>query len=325
MTARFFLPGEDEQSAPEWFYLDKPTVVLETIDKTGVTGPTGTLMDGITSGFEEFADDSTTPVRYPNFDSTSEYEAVYGTPGSFGTFRNPCCAATADGIVERMGVVPQHLVRRTGFGEVAQQSQDSRYSAAARRRWYQQISVATPYSSPCYNFLMSERRDVLHQVMRDTGTNQSALSRMSGVRQSSISQFLSRKTNLSDEQLDRLLSCMGFRLEVVRRPVPAELTRSEMRSWRLHRQLATHLNRTTLACARARIEQNLARLRAGIVGEPHVRNLAEWELLLAREDVPGLHRVLTGLDRHAIEMREVSPLAGLLPQDERAAVLREAS
>ncbi|WP_280457943.1 hypothetical protein [Nocardia carnea] len=29
-------------------------------------------------------------------------------------------------------------------------------------------------------------------------------------------QFLSGKTNLSDEQLGRLLSCMGFRLEVVR-------------------------------------------------------------------------------------------------------------
>jgi hypothetical protein len=29
----------------------------------------------------------------------------------------------------------------------------------------------------------------------------------------------------------------------------------------------------------------------------------------------------TGLDRDSIEMREVSPMSGLLPQDERAAVL----
>ncbi|WP_232850565.1 Gp37-like protein [Nocardia acididurans] len=88
LTARFYLPGEDEQPAPEWFYLDKPTVVLETVDKSGVTGPTGTLLDGIVSWIEEFTDDGTTPVRYPRFDSTSEYEAVYGHPGRLGTFRN---------------------------------------------------------------------------------------------------------------------------------------------------------------------------------------------------------------------------------------------
>lgn len=88
LTARFFLPGEDTQPAPEWFYLERPTVVLETVDKSGVTGSTGTLLDGIQSWIEEFADDGTTPVRYPNFDSTTEYEAVYGAPGKFGTTKN---------------------------------------------------------------------------------------------------------------------------------------------------------------------------------------------------------------------------------------------
>ena len=68
-----------------------------------------------------------------------------------------------------------------------------------------------------------------------TGTTQSELSRVSGVRQPSISQFLSGKVDLSDEHLDRLLSCLGYRLEVVRRPVEPKLTRSERRSWQLHR------------------------------------------------------------------------------------------
>ncbi|TQM29864.1 phage tail protein [Nocardia bhagyanarayanae] len=88
LTARFFLPGEDEQPAPEWFYLDRPTVVLDTVDKSGVTGATGTLLDGIRSWIEEFADDGTTPVRYPNFNSTTEYEAVYGETGPLGTVKN---------------------------------------------------------------------------------------------------------------------------------------------------------------------------------------------------------------------------------------------
>jgi hypothetical protein len=39
----------------------------------------------------------------------------------------------------------------------------------------------------------------------------------------------------------------------------------------------------------------------------------------------GLHPVLTGLDRDAIEMREVSPMAGLLSRDERSRALATAS
>ena len=73
---------------------------------------------------------------------------------------------------------------------------------------------------------MPSRGGLLREVMLETSTTQSELSRVSGVHQPSISQFLSGKVELSDEQLDRLLSCMGYRLEVVRRPVVPELTRS---------------------------------------------------------------------------------------------------
>jgi transcriptional regulator with XRE-family HTH domain len=86
---------------------------------------------------------------------------------------------------------------------------------------------------------MAERGDLLREVMRETRTTQSELSRLSGVRQPSISQFLSGKVELSDDLLDRLLSCMGYRLEVTRRPVVPQLTRSERRSWRLHCRLST--------------------------------------------------------------------------------------
>ncbi len=158
--------------------------------------------------------------------------------------------------------------------------------------------------------------------MLQTGTTQSALSRLSGVRQPSISQFLSGKVDLSDEQLDRLLSCMGYRLEVVRRPVVANLTRSERRSWGLHRRLSSHLTRSTLEAWRPAIERNLERLHRSVKGQPHLRNLDRWQSLIDRSDVPGLHRVLTGLDRESIEMREVSPMGGLLSDEERSDVLR---
>ncbi|WP_280369114.1 phage tail protein [Nocardia abscessus] len=86
LTARFFLPEDgDEQPAPEWYYLTRPTVVLEGLNKSNKVGPTGSLLDGLISFFEEWVDD-TTLVRYPNFNAQSEYEAIYGNMGPFGTW-----------------------------------------------------------------------------------------------------------------------------------------------------------------------------------------------------------------------------------------------
>ncbi|MDT5149015.1 MAG: hypothetical protein QOI01_748 [Mycobacterium sp.] len=69
---------------------------------------------------------------------------------------------------------------------------------------------------------------------------QSELSRLSGVRQPSISQFLSAKVDLSDERLDRLLSCMGYRLEVTRRPVVPDDCRRYRRRRMARRARAGH-------------------------------------------------------------------------------------
>lgn len=168
---------------------------------------------------------------------------------------------------------------------------------------------------------MTTRSEVLRWVMMETGTTQSELSRLSGVRQPSISQFLSGRVEMSDDMLDRLLSCMGFRLQVVRRPVRRELNRSSERSWQLHRRLSTHLSPETLEEWRPTILRNLKRLRGSVQGQPHVRNLDRWQRLVGDRDVPGLRRVMTGLDTDSVEMREVSPLGGLLSQDERSEVL----
>lgn len=170
---------------------------------------------------------------------------------------------------------------------------------------------------------MSSRGEILREVMLETGTTQSTLSRTSGVHQPSISQFLSGKVDLSDDQLDRLLSCMGWRLEVVRRPVVPDLTRSERRSWMLHRRLSGDLTPTTLREWKPRIERRLDHLRHNVSGQPHERNLERWSSLVDNEDVRGLQRVMTGLDRDSIEMREVSPMGGLLSERDRVQVLEE--
>ncbi|MFN8194721.1 MAG: helix-turn-helix transcriptional regulator [Nocardioidaceae bacterium] len=169
---------------------------------------------------------------------------------------------------------------------------------------------------------MTGRSEVLREVMLETGTTQSDLSRLSGVRQPSISGFLSGRVRLSDQQLDRLLSCMGRRLEVVRRPFVPELTRSEERSWLLHRHLSTLLDDDSFNQWRTRVQHNLEHLESRVTGQPHRRNLHRWRELIDQGDRPGLHRVLTGLDRESIEMREVSPMSGLLSDEQRRQVLR---
>jgi hypothetical protein len=141
------------------------------------------------------------------------------------------------------------------------------------------------------------------------------------VKQPSISQFLSGRIAMSDGMLDRLLSCLGYRLEVVRRPARVQLDRSHLRSWRLHRQLATLLTPGALDDWASTIGRNLQRLRRDTRGGPHASNLARWQHLVDHRDVPGLRKVMTGLDTDSVEMREVSPLAGLLPQSERSRAL----
>jgi transcriptional regulator with XRE-family HTH domain len=161
--------------------------------------------------------------------------------------------------------------------------------------------------------------------MLDTGITQSELSRISGVRQPSISQYMSGRGHLSDDMLDRLLSCMGYRLEVVRRPVRPELDRSSKRSWELHRRLSSHLTSETLDEWRPSMMRNLIHLQKVSRGQPHLRNLDRWTKLIEDGDVSGLHRVMTGLDQDSVEMREVSPMRGLLSQSERSEVLGLAS
>ena len=67
--------------------------------------------------------------------------------------------------------------------------------------------------------------------------------------------------------------------------------------------------------------RNLKRLRGSVQGQPHVRNLGRWQQLVRDRDVPGLRSVMTGVDTDSVEMREVSPMGGLMSQDERSEVL----
>lgn len=170
-----------------------------------------------------------------------------------------------------------------------------------------------------------DMRDLLRGVMSSTDTTQVELSRLSGVSQPRISQFLTGRVDMSERMLSHLLSCMGYQLEVVRRPVTPTLNRSETRSWRLHREISGRLSERQLREWLPTVTGNLNRLKTTTTGQPHQRNLERWQTMIEQKDLRGLRRVLTGLDRDSIEMREVSPMGGLLSQKERSQVLGLAS
>lgn len=185
------------------------------------------------------------------------------------------------------------------------------------------VSIPSGNSSYCYISNMASRREILHEVMSETGTTQTLLSRISGIHQPSISQFLSGRVDLSDEQLDRLLSCMGYRLEVVRRSFEPNLSHSERRSWMLHRRLSMLMTEDSFRRWLPQLLTNIKHVRQGVRGQTHLENVERWEELVGSKDLNGLRRIMTGLDEQSIRMREVTPFSGLLPNEDRLEVLRE--
>lgn len=165
------------------------------------------------------------------------------------------------------------------------------------------------------------RSEILREVMAESGVSQSMLAELSGVKQPSLSQMLSGRIDMSDEMLDRLLSCMGYRLEVVRRPVRVKMDRSSERRWRMHERLARQLSEESWRRWRPIVTRNLKELRSSTRGEPHVRHLRRWGELVQSDDLRELRRVMTGVDAESIQMREVSPLGGLLGEEDRLDVL----
>lgn len=166
-----------------------------------------------------------------------------------------------------------------------------------------------------------ERREILNRLMLEHGLTQSGLSGMSGVRQPNISGYLSGKKPLGQDVFDRLTSCMGVIVEfqpVVTKP---DLTRSELRSWKLHRYISSRFSDTDLERHRSTMLENLDRVGERSQGEPHESNLRMWRNSIEDRDWTQVRRHLTGVDRHSIEMREVTPMSGLLDDSERREVL----
>ena len=86
VTCERWLPG-DPQPAPGHMTLTKPTLVLDVVDKSGVSGPSGTLLDGMLKLVRTIAEDGVTETITIDPD-IGEAPAGYSEPDVFFTSRD---------------------------------------------------------------------------------------------------------------------------------------------------------------------------------------------------------------------------------------------
>ncbi|MDR1119266.1 MAG: helix-turn-helix domain-containing protein [Bifidobacteriaceae bacterium] len=164
---------------------------------------------------------------------------------------------------------------------------------------------------------------VLREAMAEAGTSQSDLARVTGVAQGRISEYVNGRVGMSAEMLQYLLSGLGLRAVVAARAEAPAMSRSDKRSWLVHRAVAERLSPSAWPEAAAIVRRNIARLEASVHGEPHLANLARWRELAAAGDVRAIRRVLLDPGDDGRAMRDVSPFAGVLPEPDRLNALAQ--
>ncbi len=122
--------------------------------------------------------------------------------------------------------------------------------------------------------------------------------------------------------LRRLLEAAGMRLELNYVPVSAErlagLTREERRSLALHRAIVARLAADPEGVL-AKARRNLAVMRRANEDRSADPWLGEWGRLL-RGPIPPVVEVLVSPSQRARDLRQVTPFAGVLSDEERRAV-----
>lgn len=108
-----------------------------------------------------------------------------------------------------------------------------------------------------------------------------------------------------------------------RRRTRGELTPDQLRSLWLHRAVAAHVARDPEQVFEI-AWRNIRRSRERGAAPGTARWLARWEDLIARGPEPVMD-MLTSRSQIALEMRQSSPFAGVLTEDERLAILRSAA
>ena len=70
-TAQVWMPGDPQPTG--WYTLTQPTVVFDVVDRSGITGPTGTFLDGLIEDGVDLAHSALGDVLNPFLNAAGEY------------------------------------------------------------------------------------------------------------------------------------------------------------------------------------------------------------------------------------------------------------
>jgi transcriptional regulator with XRE-family HTH domain len=152
---------------------------------------------------------------------------------------------------------------------------------------------------------------------------QAALAAAAGTSQPTIAAYETGRTEPTVSTLERLLAVCGLELSV--RPVTSPLgwTRTAARSLALHQAVAAKLL-TDPDAVIAKAYVNLAGMRVNDERGHARRWLDEWDRLLA-SPLDVLVTAVLARTSDAVDLRQMTPFAGVLSVDERAAALAAAT
>ena len=160
---------------------------------------------------------------------------------------------------------------------------------------------------------------ILRRCRDEADLSQQALADAAGTSQPTVAAYESGRVTPNVDTLDRLLSVCGYRMEFVADIDPPRWTRVEEKSLAVHRSIAARLLQdppSTLKKARG----NLAKLRSADRGNS-TRWLDEWDDLLDQSS-DEIATAMLARTQHAIDLRQMTPFAGVLTDTERRKALR---
>lgn len=165
---------------------------------------------------------------------------------------------------------------------------------------------------------MLDAADLVAVLRRASRLSQRALGERAGTSGATIAAYEAGDKEPRLTTLTRLAEAAGYRLRIEVEPMEAALSRAARRSLALHGRVLDHLLRDPEG-VRARARRNLAVIRGA---NPNAGPwLDEWAHLL-EGPIHELASALIATDEHARALRQSSPFAGVLTQEERLEALR---
>ena len=155
----------------------------------------------------------------------------------------------------------------------------------------------------------------IRTLRRCAHATQTELARAGGTSQPTVAAYEAGRKSPTFDTVQRIAGAVGLETTVTFFP---KMTREARRSLALHGAIADRLQaEPTAVLTTAR--RNLATMRRRHPGARQLLN--EWRVALARP-IPALVDLMTAVDPWSRELRHVTPFAGVLSPEERAAVYR---